>query len=55
MKYLDKNKRYYTLDSYYKEKYGTKVFKVTLDLNLILMALKVMVAVFSVKMVVKQV
>ena len=27
-------KRYYTLDFYYKEKYGTKVFKVPLDLGL---------------------
>lgn len=33
-KYSDSNKRYYTLDYYYKNKYGCKVFKVTLDLGL---------------------
>ena len=33
-KYLDSNKRYHTLDYYYKNKYKSKVFKVTLDLGL---------------------
>ncbi len=33
-KYTDSNKRYHTLDYYYKSKYGSKVFKVTLDLGL---------------------
>ena len=33
-KYSDSNKRYHTLDYYYKNKYGSKVFKVTLDLGL---------------------
>ena len=28
------NKRYYTLDYYYKQRYGKKVFKVSLNLNL---------------------
>ena len=28
------NKRYYTLDYYYKQKYNTKVFKVSLNLGL---------------------
>ena len=30
-KYSDSNKRYYTLDYYYKHKFGCKVFKVSLD------------------------
>ncbi|MBQ3435726.1 MAG: TIGR01212 family radical SAM protein [Bacilli bacterium] len=30
-KYSDSNKRYYTLDYYYKHKYKSKVFKVSLD------------------------
>lgn len=30
-KYSDTNKRYYTLDYYYKHKYNSKVFKVSLD------------------------
>lgn len=33
-KYSDTNKRYYTLDYYYKKKYGTKVAKVSLNLGL---------------------
>ena len=33
-KYTDSNKRYYTLDYYYKNRYKSKVFKVTLDLGL---------------------
>ncbi len=33
-KYSYDNKRYHTLDYYYKNKYNTKVFKVTLDLGL---------------------
>ena len=33
-KYTNCNKRYHTLDYYYKNKYNTKVFKVTLDLGL---------------------
>ena len=33
-KYTYSNKRYYTLDYYYKNRYGCKVFKVTLDLGL---------------------
>ena len=33
-KYSDSNKRYYTLDYYYKNRYNSKVFKVTLDLGL---------------------
>lgn len=33
-KYTDSNKRYHTLDYYYKNRYGCKVFKVTLDLGL---------------------
>ena len=33
-KYSDSNKRYHTLDYYYRNKYGCKVFKVTLDLGL---------------------
>ncbi len=30
-KYSDSNKRYYTLDYFYKHKFGSKVFKVSLD------------------------
>ena len=30
-KYSDSNKRYYTLDYFYKHKFGCKVFKVSLD------------------------
>ena len=30
-KYSDSNKRYYTLDYYYKHKFGSKVCKVSLD------------------------
>ena len=33
-KYSDTNKRYYTLDYYYKHKYGVKVAKVSLNLGL---------------------
>ncbi len=33
-KYGNSNKKYHTLDYYYKNKYGCKVFKVTLDLGL---------------------
>ncbi len=33
-KYKNSNKRYHTLDYYYKNRYGTKVFKVPLDLGL---------------------
>ena len=33
-KYIDSNKRYHTLDYYYKKRYNSKVFKVTLDLGL---------------------
>ena len=33
-KYSDSNKRYYTLDYYYKKKYGGKVAKVSLNLGL---------------------
>ena len=33
-KYTDSNKRYHTLDYYYKNRYNSKVFKVTLDLGL---------------------
>ena len=33
-KYSDTNKRYYTLDYYYKKKYGTKIAKVSLNLGL---------------------
>ena len=33
-KYSDTNKRYYTLDYYYKHKYGTKVAKISLNLGL---------------------
>lgn len=33
-KYSNTNKRYYTLDYYYKNRYKSKVFKVTLDLGL---------------------
>lgn len=33
-KYTNSNKRYHTLDYYYKNRYNTKVFKVTLDLGL---------------------
>ena len=33
-KHEKNGKRYYTLDSYYKNKYNSKVFKVTLDLGL---------------------
>lgn len=33
-KYSDTNKRYYTLDYYYKHKYNSKVFKVSLNLGL---------------------
>ena len=33
-KYTNSNKRYHTLDYYYKNKYNSKVFKVTLDLGL---------------------
>ena len=30
-KYSDSNKRYYTLDYFYKKKFGCKVFKVSLN------------------------
>lgn len=33
-KYKENNKRYHTLNYYYKNKYGSKVFKVSLDLGL---------------------
>ena len=33
-KYSNSNKRYYTLDYYYKEKYHSKVFKVSLNMGL---------------------
>lgn len=33
-KYSNSNKRYHTLDYYYKNRYNSKVFKVTLDLGL---------------------
>lgn len=33
-KYSNSNKRYYTLDYYYKEKYHSKVFKVSLNMDL---------------------
>ena len=33
-KYSNTNKRYYTLDYYYKSKYNTKVFKVSLNMGL---------------------
>ena len=33
-KYSNTNKRYYTLDYYYKNKYNTKVFKVSLNMGL---------------------
>ena len=33
-KYSDTNKRYYTLDYYYKHKYGCKIAKISLNLNL---------------------
>ena len=33
-KYSDSNKRYYTLDYYYKKKYGSKVAKISLNLGL---------------------
>lgn len=33
-KYEKGNKRYYTLDNYYKQKYNSKVFKVSLNLGL---------------------
>ena len=33
-KYTNTNKRYHTLDYYYKNRYNSKVFKVTLDLGL---------------------
>ena len=32
-KYSDSNKRYYTLDYYYKHKYNSKVFKVSLNIG----------------------
>ena len=32
-KYSNSNKRYYTLDYYYKNKYGSKVFKVSLNIG----------------------
>ena len=34
IKNSNSNKRYYTLDYYYKKRYKSKVFKVTLDLGL---------------------
>lgn len=33
-KYSDSNKRYYTLDYYYKHKYGCKIAKISLNMNL---------------------
>ena len=33
-KYSDSNKRYYTLDYFYKHKFNSKVFKVSLDMGL---------------------
>ncbi len=33
-KYTNTNKRYHTIDYYYKNRYNSKVFKVTLDLGL---------------------
>ena len=33
-KYSDSNKRYYTLDYYYKHKYNSKIAKISLNLDL---------------------
>lgn len=33
-KYSDSNKRYYTLDYYYKHKYGCKIAKISLNMGL---------------------
>ena len=54
-KYSDTNKRYHTLDYYYKHKYNSKVFKVSLNIGCScpnIDGTKDMAVVFIVKMVV---